>query len=73
MKLLKFTSLNFQPPQKLNVCECVRKVTGPPCGVPSIRWLTIPSCIIPLLNIRWIRLSTRSSPIRVLSDHINRS
>jgi len=25
MKLSKFTSFNFHPSQKLNVCECVRK------------------------------------------------
>lgn len=29
MKLLKFTSFNFHPSEKLNVCECVRKVISP--------------------------------------------
>ena len=50
MKLSKFPSFNFHPSQKLNVCECVRKAKGLPCGVPSVLGLHTPPSIIPLVR-----------------------
>ncbi|UKJ06560.1 hypothetical protein [Solitalea lacus] len=52
---LKSTSFNDKSLNKVNVCECVRKASGLPCGVPEVRTPMTPSTSIPLP--RYLRIT----------------